>query len=360
MRTRLLLLAPLIGVVDGLVFLGFEWVVNHGCDWIWDDLAGSDKVRWRVVPLALALGIAFSALLRALREPRMTPARLDPLEAVEDPPPPTLDSLGRILLIGAASLLAGASLGPEAPLVAFSTAAGTWGATRAGLGKPGAVLAVASVGALLVAFFGSLIALAIPLLLVYQRTKRLTLGTAAVILIAGFAAWGTLWLVQGNDDGFGAVPSATVHARDYAGAILLGVIAVAVAAQLRWCAAQLAKVTPRIATRLPWWLAAAAFGAVLGGLYLAGGRSVQFSGSEGAAVLLSGEHHYGTWALAGLALVKLLATGWSISSPLPRRARVPVGLHLGRREPLCRRSVPAPGRAGVLLGCIAGLLVEMT
>ena len=51
-------LALAVGVVNGLVFLGFEWVVNHGSDWLWNDLVNSDEVRWRVVPLALGLSIA--------------------------------------------------------------------------------------------------------------------------------------------------------------------------------------------------------------------------------------------------------------------------------------------------------------
>ena len=359
-RQRLVLLAPVIGVVDGLVFLGFEWLVKHGGDWIWDDLAGSDDARWRVVPLALALSLAYSAVLRARREPRVTRPDPDLLDAAREPPPPTLDSLATILLVGLASLLAGASLGPEAPLVAFSTAVGTWAATRARLGTPGGVLAMASVGALLVAFFGSLIPLAIPLLLVYQRTKRLALPAVVAIALAGLAAYGTLWLVEGNDDGFGSIPVATVRVRDYAAAVVLGVIAVGVGALLRWCSTRLARTTLRIEQRLPWWLAAAAFGAVLGLLYLAGGQSVQFSGSEGIALLLSGELHYGAWALAGLALVKLLATGWSLSAGY-RGGLVFPSVYVGVAVSLCAdAALPHLAGPGILLGCTAGLLVVMT
>ena len=165
-----------VGVADALVFLGFEWLVKHGTDWLWNDLAGSDDERWRVIPLAIVLSLAFSALLRALKQPRWTPPHLDPLHSAdgeEHPPAPTLIAVALILVIGAASLLAGASLGPEAALVATSIGLGTWAAARAGLGERGRLLALASAGALLVAFLGSLIALAIPLLLLYQRTKRL-------------------------------------------------------------------------------------------------------------------------------------------------------------------------------------------
>ena len=75
----LALLALVIGVVDALVFVGFEWVVNQGTDWLWNDVAGSDDVRWRVVPLALGLSIAFSAGCGGSGERRFVEPHLDPL-----------------------------------------------------------------------------------------------------------------------------------------------------------------------------------------------------------------------------------------------------------------------------------------
>jgi H+/Cl- antiporter ClcA len=62
---------------------------------------------------------------------------------------------------------------------------------------------------------------------------------------------------------------------------------------------------------MPWFLSAGIFGLVLGGLYLAGGQPVQFSGSEGIKLLLANQVQYGAWAFLGLAVVKLLGTAWS-------------------------------------------------
>jgi hypothetical protein len=100
-------IALAVGVVDGLVFLGFEWVVKHGTNWLWNDVVDSDDVRWRVVPLALALSIALSALMRALGQPRWTPPHMAPLgpaegSADEPPPPSALSALAAVLLVGAA------------------------------------------------------------------------------------------------------------------------------------------------------------------------------------------------------------------------------------------------------------------
>ena len=80
-------LALAVGVVNGLVFLGFEWVVNHGSDWLWNDLVNSDEVRWRVVPLALVLSIALTALIRAMKESRWVAPHVDPLGESDDPKP---------------------------------------------------------------------------------------------------------------------------------------------------------------------------------------------------------------------------------------------------------------------------------
>ena len=180
------------------------------------------------------------------------------------------------------------------------------------------------------------------------------------IALAGLAAWGTLWLVRGDDHGYGGIPSAAVHARDYAAAFLLGAVALAVGVLLRWFVARLAVLTGRIHDRAPWWLAGAIFGAVLGALYLVGGRSVQFSGSEGAKLLLSGELHYGTWALAGIVLVKLLATSWSLAAGY-RGGLVFPAVFAGVAVSLFEvGALPDLAGPGVLLGSVAGLLVEMT
>lgn len=358
---RLAALAVAIGAVDALVFVGFEWVVKDGTDWVWDGLAGSDVSRWRVVPLAIALSLALSAALRLLGQPRWTHPHLDPLAAAEgDAPPPTLSTLAVILLVGAGSLLAGASLGPEATLVALAMGLGTWAALRAGLGTGAQLLALASVGALLVAFLGSLIAMAIPLLVLWQRARRLPVIAVVTIVIASVAAWATLLLARGEAQGYGSVPSFDVRARDYAAALLLGGLAIGIGVLLRWFIDRLAGVTRRLDERAPWWLAASVFGAVIGVLYLIGGRSVEFSGSEGSAMLLDGEVSYGAGALLGLVLVKLLVTGWSLSAGYRGGLIFPSLYAAVALSIAAATAFPDVAGPGVLIGSIAGLLVEMT
>jgi H+/Cl- antiporter ClcA len=369
-QPRLILVAAAsiaVGVADGLIFIGFEWLVNHGDQWIWNDVFHTDTSRWRVIPLALVLSLAFSLVLRALRAPRWLPPQLDLLDAVgpgdgkaPPPPPPTLKKIAVILIIGAASLLAGAALGPEAPLTATAIALGTWAAARGSFGEASSPLALGSLGALLTAFFGSLVPLVIPLLVVYQRTKRVPLVAVLVTVLAGVSSWLTCLAVQGNDSGYGGIPSLGTHFLDYVAAVVLGAVAAGAAALLRELIRLLSVVTHKLELRTPWWLAAALFGAVLGGLYLLGGQTVQFSGSAGTKMLVSGFGGYGPWALAGIAVIKLGATSWSTSAGYRGGLVFPsifVGVALG----LCAAgAIPNLAGTGVTLGCVAGLLVGMT
>ena len=353
-----------IGAADGLVFLGFEWVVNHGSDWIWNDLVGSDQARWRVVPLALVLSISFTALLRLVGQARWVAPHLDPLGAAESPDEeaaaPALRALGVILLVGAGSLLAGASLGPEAPLVGFSAGLGAWVAARATPGPAGRLLVLSSAGALLVAFFGSLACLAIPLLILFQRTRRLPLAAVVSVVIAGVAAWGMLWLIQGSANGFGQIPPATVQARDYLAALVLSVVAVGIGGLLRRFVIELSAVTKRIDAAANWWVAAALFGLVVGLLYLLGGETVQFSGSEGSVLLIGRADEYSALALAGIALVKLLVTGWSLGAGYRGGLVFPSVFAAIAVSLFAAAAVPAVAGPGIMLGAIVGLLVEMT
>ena len=358
MPTRSLPLAALalgVGVVDGLVFLGFEWVVNHGTEWVWNDFAGTDDVRWRVVPLAIALSIAFSAVLRLLGEARRIEPHLDPMAGADGGPPPTASQPrddparggrepARRGVAGARGTARGA--GRRARRLGR-------GATRGSASVAGCSSRPAS-GALLVAFLGSLIALAIPLILL---RRRLSVSVVAAVVVAGVAAFAVEELL-GHGHGFGSIPAADVRPRDYAAALVLGAAGAGIGVAMRWCVRRLARVTARVSG--PWWFVAAVFGAVLGGLYLLGGETVQFSGNKGAPMLLDGEVHYGAWALAGLALVKLAVTGWSLAAGY-RGGLVFPSVFIGVAVSLCAaEAVPAIAGPGVLLGCVAGLLVALS
>jgi len=219
---------------------------------------------------------------------------------------------------------------------------------------------LASAGALLVAFFGSLIAMAIPLLVLVQRTRRLPWPAVVSIVVAGGAAWGMLWLIQGNDHGFGHIPQATVQLRDYLAAFVLGLVVVGLGLLLRRFVVLLGVVTQRLDGRRSWWLAAAVFGLGIGVLYLIGGQTVQFSGSEGTVQLIGKADDYSAWALAGIVLVKLLVTSWSLAAGY-RGGLVFPSVFAAVALSLCVAAIDSSlSGPGIMVGAIIGLLAEMT
>jgi len=363
----LLVAALVIGAVDGLLFLGFEWVVNHGLDAIWNDVFGTDDERWRVVPVALGLSLVFAVVLRLLRQPRLVEPHTDPLSGSDDPQePPDLPretpwTIAVIVLVGLTSLLAGAALGPEAPLVAATSAIGAYAAARVAPGPEGRLLVLCSVGALLVAFFGSLVAIAAPLLVLWQRTKRLAPAAILMIVLSGLAAYGALYAVKGSAPGYGGIPSDLgVQVRDYATALALGICCVPIGLLLRWLVGVFWAGAQRLDGRVPWWASAAVFGAVLGALYLIGGETVQFSGSEGSAELIDKAPDYGWAALAGILLVKLGVAAWSLSTGYRGGLVFPSvfsGVALGLTITAITTDFEGPG---LVVGAVGGILAEMT
>lgn len=346
-----------IGALNAVVFAGFEWIVNHGTVFIWDDVAGSDTVRWRVIPLAIVGSLLFSLLVRGLGQPRVGAVHTDPLEGGSDPGPATLTSIIVILLVGAGSLLAGASLGPEAALVAASAGIGAWLAS--GPGRQ--LLVLASIGSLLVAFLGSLIPTVLPLLLLYRREKKLPVAHVLPILVACLTAYGTLYLVTGNTDGFGTIPTPTgLSPEDFATAFVLGAIAAGLGAALKWSVAFASVRTARIDQRWPWWVSATLFGAVIGLLYLAGGESVEFSGSDGSSMLISEHAQDSAAVLAGLVVVKVLVSGWSLAAGY-RGGLVFPSIYGGVALSLLVVSLfSGLAGPGVGVGAVAGLMSAMT
>jgi H+/Cl- antiporter ClcA len=350
-----------IGVIDAVVFVVFEAVVDDGSDEVWNTLAGTDNTRWLVVPLAIALSICFSFIVRLVGQSRFTEPKTDLLAEGFPSEPATLVSIAILFLVGATSLIAGASLGPEASLVALSLAVGSWLAGRARASDDAQALTFASVGALLVAFVGSLVPILIPLVLLRQQ-KLWSARRAILGVVAGVTAYITLFVIQlGSTDGYGTIPASTdTGTHDFFTAFALGAIAVFVARAFKRLVQLFVGLTRRIDTLLPWTLSAALFGAGLGVAYLAGGQTIEFSGQAGTKMLLQRAATYSAIALGGIALAKLAATAWSLSTGY-RGGVVFPSIFTAVAVGLFVSSVAASfGGPGVVVGVVAGILTALT
>jgi len=357
---KLALIALVIGVVNAVMFKLFELVATNGTNWLWNDLFHSDTNRWLVIPLAVGLGILFSAVIRGFGEKRWVKPKTD-LMAEEGEQPHTLEAMGVILAIGAASLLAGASLGPEMPLTGASMALGAWVTYRLKKKELGQLLILVSFGALMVSFFGSLLVGLLPLLVVYKKTKKLPGMAVLMVTIASLAAYGVIQLIDHANPGYGTIPAVPAeHFQDYVAAAVVGLLAAGVAFLLKGGIQRFAGLTKRLDGKVHWLVSAGVFGLVLGIIYLLGGSTVEFSGSIGTHLLVQNAPTYGLWTLLGLVVAKLFATVWSMASGYRGGMVFPsvymgvaLGLFLGT-------AISALAGSGAMIGGVAGVFGAIT
>lgn len=362
--SRTVLVGVLIGAANALGLLGFEWVVDHLQELIWDDWAGSDTTRWLVVPLAIAGSIALSLTVRLTRQQRLQEPHTDVLAEIDHVGPSSPKIMAVLLVTGVVSLVGGASLGPEGALLPVSIALGAWLAGKRRDGVEGPVtelLVLSSIGALLVSFFGSIIPAPLPLLIMRKQGKAINRRSAIPPLLAGLTAWGIVTLIRGGGQGREIVPvSGSSELSAVLPALALGVLAVVVGIAVRLVIKATIGLTARLDRLWHWIAAAAVFGLVIGVLYWIGGTSVQFSGQQGTQELYDDRAQYGVAALLGLLLVKLVLTAWSISSGYRGGPAFP-SVYMGVALSLAiTTAIPSVSETGVIIGAIAGILAEMT
>jgi H+/Cl- antiporter ClcA len=347
-----------VGIVNALVFIAFEFSVNHGTQWLWNDVVQSDVHRWRVVILAVALAACHGTVLRLLRQPAVPPPATDPVHPEMSDEPATFSYLVTVLLVGLLSLLAGASLGPEASLMVFSTSLGLWVAMNLKNHAAAEHLVPASVGALLVALLGSMVMALVPLVELAKR-KQLQVSTVVAVLLACLSSYGTAWLFHHPVQGWGTIPiGARYEIKDLGTGLVVGLAAVGLGWALKRIIHSLAKVTHWIDTSWHWLAASATFGLVLGLLYWIGGETVQFSGSRGSVAVLRDAPVYGFWTLVIMLTAKLLATGWSIVAGYRGGLIFPV-VYGGIVALLLANTTFADSGPGVVIGVVAGIFGAM-
>ncbi|MFZ1301466.1 MAG: chloride channel protein [Candidatus Microsaccharimonas sp.] len=353
-----------IGLANAVLLYVFEFVGIDVTAWLWNDVlhTQSEQFRWILIPLvAVVLSIVLSALTRSLGEKRVVPVDNDIMAELKDPDTPsTPRDLGIVLAIGAMSLLAGASIGPEASLMAASIIIGAWTVNTFKFGAMKQIIILASVGALLVAFLGSMIMALVPLLLLLEK-KQLKLKPALIIILASTVSYITIRLIDAAEAGRGGAGSVapnmpTIQGHDFIVAVIVGFITSLIAIALTWLITYFARYTKKLDAKVPWYLSATVFGLVLGGLYLIGGPTIQFSGSLGSHLLVEQAAQYGAIALVVMILTKLLATGWSKAAGYRGGLVFPsiyIGVALGL---LVGVLFPEYAGAGAMIGGIAGIL----
>jgi H+/Cl- antiporter ClcA len=145
-----------LGGVVALVAAGYVWVYHEGIHLVWETLPdelGVEPYTWWLILLTTTLGgAAVGVLLRAI------PGRGGPSpvagHALGGSADPRVAPAAAVVTI--VSLVAGASLGPEAALITLASAIGVLLASRLGLGEqPTRILSTAGTSGVLGSFFSS-------------------------------------------------------------------------------------------------------------------------------------------------------------------------------------------------------------
>ncbi len=354
-------LSVFLGVVVALLYLGFEWIASNGTNWLWNDVVQSDTNRLRVIPLALLMSVVYTIVIKLVSNKRIVKPETSLLDELDSIKKTSLFTVAVILLVGATSLIAGASLGPEAALVASCMGFAAWMSGKMNvLDKPMAfVLSISSIGALLAAFFNSLIPVVIPLIIL-KKKKKLNALSALVAIAAGVTSWYLIRVIK--NEAYIEVPvSGTFNIKNLLLAGFLGFFSTLLALAIKWVIHLLFPPIENIGKKYPWIITASVFGLVLGILYFAGGQTVQFSGSEGLKLLSENPAQYGLAALLGLIVVKLLATSWSNITGY-RGGLVFPSIYMGVVLSLAFSSIfslTGATEAGTTIGAITGMLMGM-
>jgi H+/Cl- antiporter ClcA len=362
---RTYLLAALLGIPVGAVAGVYLLLVRWLRELVWD---GHEPRLATLLPLGVALlltttlGGLLVGLLRA-RHDRDSPHDLDDVllevdAVVQDdeesgaaPAPRSVRWILRATLIGIVSLTAGASLGPEAPLLALAVGFGQRVGRLLRMSQSDAVV-ISSVGALSGLFGGPL---GVAVLMTEERggthrTPRLLFPG----ILAGLTGLETMLLVLPGDGLHYTLPEHSASPLAAFGWGLAGAVLAALAA-----AALLVALAPArgLAERVPTVPRATAGGLVLGLCALLQ-PLVLFSGEHEGQDLIDG---IGTWtvgALLVLVLLKLVVTATSMATGFFGGQIFP-GAFVGMAAALLVVAVvpSAPGAVLVAAGAGAGTTV---
>lgn len=308
-KLSLLPTTMLVAVFVALTYYYFEQAVHHSTSYIWTTLLPSDSQRWLVIPLCLVIGAIFFGLQHYL-DPSSEAHEVKGLGSM---PTPTITNFAKIIVIGFFSLVAGASLGPEAILVPACLVVGGFVGTKLHKNNQNAVGLLSAMGlmALFAAFFNSFFTGLLGLLLVSKQTKtKLNAGLIVLGMVASAVTVWVLGLLESTS--FISLPP---HSWKISALSIVICVFLFVAG---WCYTHILNFTHNSFEKLhqmvkskPWlWRAIlAATGLAL--LYLLGGPLVQFTGNESIEPMFAQASALGAVGLLWIFVVKTLAISWS-------------------------------------------------
>lgn len=306
---RIILVAALVGMGVSITYFYFESAVHHSISYIWKDLFNTDEHRFLVLPICLLLTLIYFGAQHRF-DPK---AEKHESHGLGDTPKPTVVNFIKVLGIGFLSLVAGASLGPEAVLVPACVLLGGYvGSKLGGSSKAaGSLLGIAGFIALMAAFFNSFFVGLLSLLLI-KKQFRIDISLKLVVVAVVASGSATLALSRLDNSAFVGLPDYS-WALDIRSLLVLAVLGAAgyfMTYALKAAHDGGEEVLKLVAGK-SWWQHGLVAGIGLCLLYWLGGPLVQFTGNESVVPMLRQAADLGFLGLVWVLFIKLLAIGWS-------------------------------------------------
>ena len=306
----LVLAASGVAVVLALATLAFLGAYSGLKDLLWEELPeaiGVDPHPWYAIAVTTLGGLAVGLLLTAV------PGTGGPGPAdghglgIESVPP---SHAAGMVLVSLVSLVAGASLGPEAALIAVAVAVGGIVAERARRADLGRVFGMSGIGSLLAGLLGSPVAPAVMTLEVTRVTGHNLYVFLVPVLVASVVGLLTFEAILDGPllalelPAYGGVELADVGSALAIGAVgaVAGLLAIAVFRVVRRAFRPVGSTVVK----------ATLGGLAIGLIALAAGEETLFSGEHELEVLLADPESYGLGALLLLLFGKMLAFAVSL------------------------------------------------
>lgn len=308
-KLYIFLSAILVALGVALTYYFFEYAVRESITYIWDTLLRTDSYRIVVIPVCIILSLVFFGLQHYF-DPK---SERHQSQGLGEAPAPTVVNFIKVIGIGFFSLVAGASLGPEAILVPASLLVGALIGKKLFKRDASTVNLLSMVGfvALFAAFFNSFLMGLLGLLIIKKEMKiKLDIVHILIAALASLVTVVALGLL--SSPAYVATPAHTWSISLVGLVAVIGLFAAGYATTyaLHGTHKLGMKVYNMLAKR-NWWMHALIAASGLSALYLLGGTLVQFTGNDSIIPMLQQSASLGLIGLAWILLIKLLAIGWS-------------------------------------------------
>ena len=306
----------LTGASVALVYFVFSAVVDQLQDFIWFTLFDTSENKILAIPVAVCGATVLAITLKAMAAKGHQEIGHNLTGFAAKANQINLNWLMRSLLVGAVSLIAGASLGPEAILLPVSYGIAYIIAKKIGVSQP-AQFGFIGIIVLLAAFFNAYAAALFPLAFISFKKSADIKKSIMVIgfgLVAIATGLGVLRLLHDREGYIYLSPIGDVTITPFL--IGIAVVVAAVATLIPLLLDALVVPLQRLYDRLNrhWLIGAVVAGLGIGIFYFLLGPIAYFSGHSGLGELLKDNSELTSLQLAGLAIGKLLITAWSLAT----------------------------------------------